>query len=146
MDEASWNSSPKYAPNKLKESGGAYIEKFSVQKIKNRHKQTQGDQAMRGIKSHKLQLKDRILAKTGGVCAACGKQLERQKVTIDHFVPKYHGGTDDERNLLPLCRNCNKHKGSRLVNAEEYYHYLEDKYCAMASEYKKETGKLVNKF
>ncbi len=100
----------------------------------------QGDQAMRGIKSHKLQLKDRILAKTGGVCAACGKQLERQKVTIDHFVPKYHGGTDDERNLLPLCRNCNKHKGSRLVNAEEYYHYLEDKYCVMASEYKKETS------
>nr|WP_297770256.1 hypothetical protein [uncultured Butyrivibrio sp.] len=23
MDEASWNPSPKYAPNKLKESGGA---------------------------------------------------------------------------------------------------------------------------
>ena len=31
-----------------KESGGAYIEKFSVQKIKNRHKQTQGGSGYEG--------------------------------------------------------------------------------------------------
>lgn len=95
---------------------------------------------MRGIKNHKQQLKDRILAKTGGVCAACGKELEKRKVTIDHYVPKYHGGTDDERNLLPLCRNCNRQKGSRLVAASEYYQYLEEKYCVMASEYKRTLG------
>ncbi|MBE5837444.1 HNH endonuclease [Butyrivibrio sp.] len=99
---------------------------------------------MRGIKNHKLQLKDRIMAKTGGVCAACGKQLERQKVTIDHYVPKYHGGTDDERNLLPLCRNCNRQKSSRMVVAEDYYRFLGKRYCEMASEYRDELERPVS--
>ena len=83
---------------------------------------------MRGIKNHKLQLKDRIMAKTGGVCAACGKHLERQKVTIDHYVPKYHGGTDDERNLV----------------AEDYYRFLGKRYCEMASEYRNELERPVS--
>ena len=65
---------------------------------------------MRGIKKRKENLKDRIIEKTEGLCAVCGKKLEYGKVTIEHFIPKYHGGTDDVRNLLPLCKNCNKSK------------------------------------
>ena len=91
---------------------------------------------MRAVKLRKSKIKDRILEKTGGVCAVCGKNLEYEKVTIEHFIPKYHGGTDDERNLLPLCKNCNKRKGSRLVTAEEYYPYLAKSFRVEASNYR----------
>ena len=79
---------------------------------------------MRGIKDHKSRVKSSLIEKTGGVCAVCGRELARSKVTIDHYIPKYHGGTDDERNLLPLCKNCNKSKGSRMVRAKEFYPFL----------------------
>ncbi|WP_022770192.1 HNH endonuclease [Butyrivibrio sp. NC2007] len=93
---------------------------------------------MRGRKRQKSDTKRLILEKTGGVCARCGKPVPQEKVTIDHFVPKYRGGDDDDRNLLPLCKNCNKQKGSRVVTTEEYYPYLKDTYRLMADEYKAE--------
>lgn len=74
---------------------------------------------MRGIKVHKSHVKSSLLEKTGGVCAVCGRSLAYSKVTIEHYIPKYRGGTDDERNLFPLCKNCNKSKGSRIVQAKE---------------------------
>ena len=96
---------------------------------------------MRGTKKHKVDIKNRILEKTDGLCAGCGRPLMREKVTIEHFIPKYHGGTDDERNLLPLCKNCNKSKGSRIVALEEYYPYLTKYYLAEANEYRTEWNK-----
>ena len=93
---------------------------------------------MRGVKVQKAQVKSRILEKTGGVCAVCGRSLEFSKVTIEHYIPKYHGGTDDERNLLPLCRNCNKSKGSRLVQAKEHYPYLKSDYVMETEQYERE--------
>ena len=93
---------------------------------------------MRGIKQKKSSIKEVILAKTDGRCARCGRNIALDKVTIEHFVPKYRGGEDDERNLLPLCKNCNKQKGSRLVDVEEYYPYLKSQYSLSAKEYSKE--------
>ncbi len=80
-------------------------------------------------------LKNQIWMKTGGVCAKCGKAVESDKGTIDHFIPKYHGGTDDIRNLIPMCRACNRAKSSRLMSIEECCPYLLD-------EYKEELGRL----
>ena len=93
---------------------------------------------MRGIKIRKSNVKSRILEKTGGVCAVCGRTLEYEKVTIEHVIPKYHGGTDDERNLLPLCKNCNKQKGSRLVPTDEYYPYTKEMFLAQVDLYRSE--------
>ncbi len=91
---------------------------------------------MRGTKALKSNVKNRILEKTDGLCAVCGKTLAYEKVTIEHYIPKYFGGTDDERNLLPLCKACNKRKGSRIVQAEEYYPYLKGIYCSETNEYR----------
>lgn len=96
---------------------------------------------MRGVKLQKSQTKNRILEKTGGVCAVCGRPLVHEKVTIEHYIPKYHGGTDDERNLLPLCKNCNKSKGSRIVRAGEHYPYLLASFHSEADEYRTEWEK-----
>ncbi|WP_029231773.1 HNH endonuclease [Butyrivibrio sp. VCB2006] len=93
---------------------------------------------MRGQKQRKAETKRIVLGKTDGVCARCGKELSFEKATIEHFVPKYRGGADDERNLLPLCKNCNKQKGSRIVTVEEYYPYLKKAFILNANEYKAE--------
>jgi 5-methylcytosine-specific restriction endonuclease McrA len=35
-------------------------------------------------------------------------------VTIEHIVPRHHGGTDDPSNLALACARCNATKGVRL--------------------------------
>ena len=74
---------------------------------------------MRGQKQKKRNIKRIIHAKTGGVCAKCGKILLLEKATIDHLIPKYRGGTDEISNLIPMCKHCNKQKGSRIVKRDE---------------------------
>lgn len=74
---------------------------------------------MRGQKQRKFATKQIILDKTGGVCAKCGRPLPIEKTTIDHLIPKYRGGTDEISNLIPMCKRCNKQKGSRIVEMEE---------------------------
>lgn len=74
---------------------------------------------MRTLKQKKQTIKRIILEKTGGVCAKCGRPLPLEKTTIDHLIPKYRSGTDDMSNLIPMCKRCNKQKGSRIVGVEE---------------------------
>lgn len=100
---------------------------------------------MRGIKQKKTSIKKIVLTKTDGVCARCGRAIAIENVTIDHFIPKYRGGQDDERNLLPLCKNCNKQKGSRLVDVEEYYPYLKSQYRLSANAYSREHANKYSK-
>lgn len=96
---------------------------------------------MKGIKHKKSVLKKVILEKTNGLCACCGRKLPIQKVTIEHTIPKYRGGQDDIRNLLPLCKNCNKQKGSTLIPSNEYYPYLKKEYMLEVCEYKEKWQK-----
>ena len=79
-------------------------------------------------RKRKVNLKNLIWHKSNGVCAKCGKPTEMDKRTIDHFIPKYHGGTDDISNLIPMCRACNRAKSSRLMSIEECCPYLLDEY------------------
>ena len=99
---------------------------------------------MRGHKKKKTEIKRILLGKTDGVCAHCGRPISLEKTTIEHYIPKYRGGTDDERNLLPLCKNCNKHKGSRIVTAKEYYPFLKRDYCLEADKYTSDWEKSSN--
>lgn len=39
-------------------------------------------------------------------CCKCGKPTK----DVDHKMPRAKGGTDDERNLQPLCGFCHKQK------------------------------------
>ena len=71
----------------------------------------------------KKERKNKIWRKTNGVCAHCGKEVGDKKKTVDHFIPKMYGGTYDQRNLVPLCKNCNLDKGCEMVNPKEFYSY-----------------------
>jgi 5-methylcytosine-specific restriction endonuclease McrA len=58
-----------------------------------------------------------VFNKSGGFCAYCDKKLDITKTnthdapTIDHVVPKYHGGTNHPANLVCACNECNTRKG-----------------------------------
>lgn len=56
-----------------------------------------------------------------GKCIHCGTHLyvalngrPISRATIEHIVPKTHGGTDALPNLAMACARCNHAKGSRL--------------------------------
>ncbi len=81
-----------------------------------------------GRRKKKKNLKYVVWSKSNGLCAKCGKKVPRDKQTIDRFIPKYHGCSNDFRNLIPLCKACNKAKGSRIMNLEECCKYLKEEY------------------
>lgn len=54
--------------------------------------------------------KARVRARYKGHCGYCG--AETTKLTIDHIVSRANGGTNEEWNLMPSCRECNLRKGS----------------------------------
>jgi hypothetical protein len=43
-------------------------------------------------------------------CSYCGS---RDRLSIDHLVPKARGGADRSENMVLACRSCNSSKGSR---------------------------------
>lgn len=46
-------------------------------------------------------------------CALCGAKPPKDKLTLDHIVPRSKGGTNDAENLQPACPRCNRRKGNR---------------------------------
>ena len=55
-----------------------------------------------------------------GPCIHCGKKLvfslegePLSNASIEHIVPRHHGGTNDLENLAIACRRCNYQKGTR---------------------------------
>ena len=56
-----------------------------------------------------------------GKCLICNRHLQTEldgtpisRVTVEHILPRNHGGTDDLRNLALACARCNNQKGSRI--------------------------------
>lgn len=55
-----------------------------------------------------------------GRCIFCNRRLyvavdgtPISRATIEHMLPRNHGGTDDLENLALACAGCNREKGSR---------------------------------
>lgn len=53
------------------------------------------------------------LLQRDGVCHYCRRPLDKLTITIDHYIPKTKGGTDDIGNLVASCRECNQEKGGQ---------------------------------
>lgn len=62
-------------------------------------------------------LKIRLLLKESDVkCTYCSKDITDNKdCTIDHILPKFHGGTNNIKNLTICCADCNNKKGNLLL-------------------------------
>ena len=49
-------------------------------------------------------------------CVYCGVALNERNRTVDHVVPRSHGGMDHISNYLLACLQCNEAKGESSVS------------------------------
>ena len=49
--------------------------------------------------------RERVALRFGYSCAACGVMLTPGKWECDHIVPREQGGSNNESNLQPLCKD-----------------------------------------
>ena len=56
---------------------------------------------------------DSLYGAQEGFCGGCGEHFRKRNLTVDHIVPRAHGGTDHVENLWLLCAACNSSKGTR---------------------------------
>lgn len=60
-------------------------------------------------------------------CAICGQKIEKyQIITIDHWIPKSKGGSNDESNLKPAHDICNQIKGNTMP--DEFQKNIKERY------------------
>lgn len=55
-----------------------------------------------------------IFARDNYTCQYCGHQS--RELTIDHVIPKKHGGKSTWENLVCCCRRCNAKKGDKTLD------------------------------
>lgn len=59
-------------------------------------------------------IRERVLKRDKGLCQLCLRAgVVREAKTVDHIIPKAHGGTDVDSNLQSLCWPCHKAKTAR---------------------------------
>lgn len=62
-----------------------------------------------------------ILDFYGHKCLCCRK--DNVKLTVDHVIPIFHGGTHTADNVQPLCGPCNSRKKDKHIDyRKEYFH------------------------
>ena len=54
-----------------------------------------------------------IYARDRNHCQYCGKKFSTQELSLDHVIPRSHGGITTWENLVCCCLNCNVRKGGR---------------------------------
>lgn len=43
------------------------------------------------------------------------KEARQRTATVEHLLPKSHGGTDAWRNIVMACKGCNQARGDNLA-------------------------------
>lgn len=66
---------------------------------------------MTGRKVFSKQERFQIFERDNFTCQYCGRKPPEVQLEADHIVPLAKGGTNDERNLITACRDCNRGKG-----------------------------------
>lgn len=57
---------------------------------------------------------DNILLRDGYRCQYCGEIFNKDDLTMDHVIPKYHGGKTTWTNIVSACHTCNSKKSNFL--------------------------------
>lgn len=60
--------------------------------------------------SHTLDEWERLKAQYDWICPCCGIREPKIKLTEDHIIALFLGGSDNIENIQPLCRVCNSKK------------------------------------
>ncbi|NLO83054.1 MAG: HNH endonuclease [Clostridiales bacterium] len=67
----------------------------------------------------KKSLKSYIYERDERKCRFCSKHLKYHQASLDHYLPKSQGGTNDVFNLILSCKNCNNTKKSSVPDDYE---------------------------
>jgi 5-methylcytosine-specific restriction endonuclease McrA len=54
-----------------------------------------------------------VYARDLNTCQYCGKKLPREKLNLDHVIPRSRGGISAWDNVVCSCHQCNRRKGGR---------------------------------
>lgn len=72
-----------------------------------------------------------ILLRDLFTCQLCGAKPPASQLTLDHVVPRVHGGKTNWTNIVAACKSCNHNKGSnkkivpkRLPTKPNYYQLM----------------------
>lgn len=60
-----------------------------------------------------------LKAQVNWTCPSCRKIEPEIKLTKDHIVPIFKGGSNNIENIQPLYRSCNTRKGTKIINLIE---------------------------
>jgi len=60
-------------------------------------------------------IRELLYGKQAGDCNLCREHFALRNMTVDHIIPRAHGGPDDDDNLQLLCAACNSLKGTRTM-------------------------------
>lgn len=75
-------------------------------------KRNRGDTTGRNIRFKKICLEKNELWID---CFYCESTIFYIDMVLDHVEPWSFGGTNEEKNLVPVCKNCNQSKASKLL-------------------------------
>lgn len=59
--------------------------------------------------------RDNIWLRDKKMCQYCGISLSRREGTMDHVIPKCHGGKTNWENIVLACVNCNSKKANKTL-------------------------------
>ena len=60
-------------------------------------------------------LRFHILSRDGFRCRYCGRKAPDVTLHVDHVQPRSRGGSDDDRNLVTSCVDCNSGKSDKVL-------------------------------
>lgn len=56
-------------------------------------------------------IRDRVLRRDNGLCQMCLRSGRTTAASeVDHIIPDFKGGSDDDENLQSLCHDCHAEK------------------------------------
>lgn len=63
--------------------------------------------------SRRVRLRETLAKRDGWTCCWCGCALDRDSATLEHVIPRSHGGTKAQTNLRLACQACNARRGDK---------------------------------
>lgn len=59
------------------------------------------------------ELRQKVWERDGGMCQWCWRPVHQSVASLDHIIPKSHGGTNAMDNLQIMHKKCNQEKADR---------------------------------
>lgn len=91
--------------------------KFDTQLMEN--PDVNGVEYQRG-ELYGFEISEYLRERTNFKCAYCGKEGTKEKLEIEHIIPKSRGGSNRVNNLTLACHKCNQKKGNQTAKEFGY--------------------------